>query len=129
MVYTTFSGQQVQVPVWAGVLSFVLFVLTIIELWCVFKKAGRPGWAALVPFYNMYTLFDIAWGKGWMFLTIFIPFVNVVIGIMLYLKLAKAFGKSTGFGVGLIFLGVIFMGILGFGSAQYLGVPQKETAA
>ena len=104
-------------------LGIACSVIMIIALWKIFVKAGEPGWAAIVPFYNAYTLFKITWGSGWKFLLMLIPLVNVIIIIMTYVKLAKAFGKGGGFAVGLIFLGLIFMGILGFGKDEYLGVP------
>lgn len=106
------------------IISLVISVLTIIAMWKIFKKAGRPGWACLIPFYNTYCLFDFVWGNGWLFLLSLIPCVNIVVMIMLYFKLAKAFGKGTAFGFGLLFLNTIFVLILGFGSAEYIG-PQK----
>lgn len=106
-----------------AVIVLVISILTIVAFWKIFSKAGRPGWASIVPFYSQYCMFDIAWGNGWLFLLTFVPCVNFVIMIMLYLKLAKAFGKGTGFGIGLLFLNTIFVLILGFGGAQYIG-PQ-----
>ncbi|MGN0365433.1 MAG: DUF5684 domain-containing protein [Suilimivivens sp.] len=106
------------------IISLVISVLTIIAMWKIFKKAGKPGWASIIPFYNTYCLFDLAWGNGWLFLLSLIPCVNIVVMIMLYFKLAKAFGKGTAFGFGLLFLNTIFVLILGFGSAEYVG-PQQ----
>ena len=117
--------KQLIVP---GIISLVICIISLVALAKVFKKAGRPGWAVIVPIYNLYVLFDIAWGKGIMFLLMLIPVVNFVIMIMLYVKLAKAFGKSGGFAAGLIFLNLIFTCILGFGSAQYIG-PDGVAAA
>ena len=97
--------------------ALAVAIVSIIAQWKIFTKAGKPGWAAIIPFYNMYTLFEVAGMNGWMF----IPIVNIIIMIMLYVNLAKSFGKSTGFAVGLIFLNFIFMLILGFGSDQYVG--------
>lgn len=105
------------------VISLILLVLTIIAKWKIYTKAGRPGWASLIPFYTQYCMFDIAWGSGWLFLLMFVPCVNFVFYIMLCFKLAKAFGKGTGFGFGLLFLNTIFVLILGFGSDKYIG-PQ-----
>lgn len=109
-----------------GVITMIIAVISIIGLWKVFTKAGKPGWASIVPFYNLYTLFQIAGMNGWMFLLTFIPLVNVVMLVMVYLNLAKAFGKSGAFAVGLILLGPIFFLILGFGKAQYVGVPSQN---
>lgn len=100
-------------------------VLAIIGMWKIFEKAGEPGWAAIIPFYNTYVLFKITWGNGWMFLLLLVPIANVVIYIITMVKLARAFNRSGGFAVGLIFLGVIFYCILGFDSSSYIGVPQS----
>jgi hypothetical protein len=106
-------------------LSLALAVLGIVAMWKIFEKAGEPGWAAIIPFYNLYVLFKITWGSGWKFLLLLIPIANIVFVIITMVKLAKAFGKSGGFAVGLIFLGVIFYCILAFDQSQYLGVPQS----
>jgi hypothetical protein len=105
-------------------LSFAVAILGIVAMWKIFEKAGEPGWAAIIPFYNLYVLFKITWGSGWKFLLLLIPFANIVIAITM-VKLAKAFGKSGGFAVGLIFLSVIFYCILAFDQSQYQGVPEK----
>ena len=107
------------------IFSLLLSALAIASLWILFKKAGEPGWAAIVPFYNLYVLFKITWGNGWKFLFLLIPIANLVFAIITMVKLAKAFGKSGGFAVGLIFLSIIFYCILGFDQSQYLGVPQS----
>ena len=106
-----------------SIFVLVIAVLTLVAMWKIFVKAGKPGWACLIPFYNMYCMYDIAWGNGWLFLLGFVPCVNFVVMIMLYFKLAKAFGKGTGFGFGLVFLNTIFVLILGFDNSQYIG-PQ-----
>ena len=106
------------------ILVIALYVLLIIADWKIFTKAGKPGWASLIPFYNLYVLFEIVGMNGWLFLLLCIPFVNIVMIIILLVKLAKAFGKGVGFTLGLIFLPNIFTLILGFGSAQYIG-PQQ----
>jgi hypothetical protein len=108
------------------ILSLAISVLTLVAMWKLFVKAGRAGWKCLIPFYNTYCLYDIAWGNGWLFLLMFVPCVNVVVGIMMLFKLAKAFGQGTGFGFGLLFLNTIFILILGFGSAEYVG-PQVSS--
>ena len=109
-----------------AILSLAISVLTLVAMWKLFVKAGRAGWKCLIPFYNTYCLYDIAWGNGWLFLLMFVPCVNVVVGIMMLFKLAKAFGQGTGFGFGLLFLNTIFILILGFGSAEYVG-PQVSS--
>ena len=101
------------------ILILVIAVIMIVANWKVFTKAGKPGWASIIPLYNMYVMFEIAGMNGWMFLLTFIPIVNIIIQIMLYLNLAKKFGKSTGFAIGLILLNPIFLLMLAFGNAEY----------
>lgn len=103
------------------IIALAVAVLVLVGLWKVFTKAGKPGWACLIPFYSQYCQFEIAWGNGWLFLLTLIPCVNIVVMIMYRIKLAKAFGQGTAFGIGLIFLYPIFTLILGFGGAQYIG--------
>jgi hypothetical protein len=103
-------------------------VLEIAALWQVFTKAGQPGWAAIIPIYNLYILLKVI-GRPWWWLLLFllgvIPFVGwiavFVIGIIIAIDLAKSFAKSTGFAVGLILLNFIFIPILGFGESRYVG--------
>jgi len=102
-------------------LWLAVVVFEIAALWKVFVKAGQPGWGAIIPIYNMYLLLKIAGRPGWWLILMFIPFVNIVVVIIIPLDVAKKFGKGTGFGLGLLFLGFIFYPILGFGSAQYVG--------
>lgn len=97
-------------------------IVGAIAMWLIFKKAGEHGWAAIIPFYNMYVLYKITWGNGWKFLLLLIPIYNIILYIQTMIKLAHAYGKSTGFGWGLALLNTIFMCILGFGDAQYQGV-------
>jgi hypothetical protein len=107
------------------IIGLAVAVLSIVAMWKIFDKAGEPGWAAIIPFYNLYVLFKITWGSGWKFLLMLIPIANIVIAIITMVKLAKAFGKSGGFAVGLIFLSVIFYCILAFDSSTYIGVPDS----
>jgi hypothetical protein len=94
-------------------------IAVIVGLWKVFAKAGQPGWACLIPIYNAYVLLKIVGKPGWWLVLYFIPVVNLVVGILVCLELAKVFGKGGGFAVGLILLPIVFLPILGFGSATY----------
>ena len=105
----------------AGMLIFELVVIAIavIGLWKLFSKAGKPGWAAIIPFYNTIVMIQIAGKPIWWIVLLFIPFVNIVVSILIMAGMAKNFGRGTGTVIGLIFLPLIFMLILGFGSAEY----------
>jgi hypothetical protein len=112
-------------------LYIAVIVLMIVGMWKVFVKAGKPGWAAIIPFYNMYVLLEIVGKPGWWLIMFFIPVVNIVFLILTYLELAPRFGKSAGFAVGLIFLPFVFFPILGLDSSQYIppGAPAAPPAA
>ncbi|MCA9100891.1 MAG: signal peptidase I, partial [Planctomycetales bacterium] len=84
-----------------------------------FTKAGKPGWGALIPIYNVILLLQIAGRPIWWILLFLIPIVNLVIAVIVAIDIAKHFDKGTGFGLGLAFLGFIFYPILGFGDARY----------
>ena len=62
-------------------------------------------------------------------LLLFIPVVNLIIAIITMIALAQNFGKGAGYGIGLILLPVIFMPMLAFGSARYVGAPAQPAAA
>ena len=108
----------------ATVGSIIGIILSVIAMWKIFQKAGEEGWKAIIPFYNLYTFVKIIDGNGIKFLLFLIPIVNLIYAIILDVRLAKAFGKSGGFAVGLIFLGPIFELILAFDSSEYQG-PHK----
>jgi len=101
----------------------LVFILVIAGMWKVFTKAGKPGWAAIIPIYNMVVLLQIAGKPLWWIVLFFIPIVIIVIAAMIMIGVAKAFGKGTGFALGLLFLSPIFIPILGFSDAQYIGTP------
>lgn len=98
-----------------------VIVLVIAGLWKTFDKAGQPGWAAIVPIYNLYVLCQIAGRPWWWLILMLIPIVSLIVAIVLAIDVAKSFGKGIGFGIGLALLAPIFYCILGFGSAQYVG--------
>jgi hypothetical protein len=101
-------------------IQLVIFVLMITSLWKVYAKAGKPGWAAIVPIYNIIVWLQIIGRPLWWIALILIPFVNIVIVIVMSIDLAKAFGKSTLFGVfGLFFFAFIGYPILAFSDAKY----------
>ena len=129
-------------------------LLSIIALWMIFVKAGEKGWKCLIPIYNAYILYTIVWKGSVLWKLLLFTFVStiagtfllmaeaplaIILGALLLLSMvivlvvvqvkfcnrtAKAFGKSTGFAVGLFFLSSIFMCILAFGKSEYQG-PQS----
>ena len=104
-----------------GLFELALIVLVIIGMWKLFTKAGEPGWASIIPIYNIYIICKIVGKPGWWVLLMCIPFIGVIFWILVAIELAKVFGQGAGFGVGIAFLSFIFIPLLGFGDAQYRG--------
>lgn len=104
-----------------------LIVVMIAAMWKVFEKAGQPGWAAIIPFYNAYVLTcNIAKKEILWFILFFIPLINIVAAVIVSIEVAKKFGKTELFGVGLAFLGFIFYPMLAFGDAEYEGGRRRS---
>lgn len=105
---------------------FALVVFYIACLWKIFEKADFPGWASIIPIYNTIIMLKIAQRPVWWIVLMFIPLVNVVIGILVMLDIAKAFGKEPGFAIGLILLPWIFIPILAFDSSVFQTIRQTK---
>ncbi len=103
------------------IVTLIIAIPMIIALWKIFVKAGKPGWAALVPFYNNYIMVQIAGLPIIWFVLMFVPYVNAVASIYVLYMLSKSFGKDAGFTALLVLLPFIGFPILGFGKAQYQG--------
>ena len=97
-----------------------LIVLLIASQWKIFTKAGKPGWACIVPIYSAIVLMEIIKKPMWWLLMFFVPIANIYFLVVSMNELSKSFGKDSGFTVGLIFLPFVFLPILGFGDAQYI---------
>lgn len=105
----------------AGLFWLLLIAVTIVALWKIFEKAGQPGWKSLIPVYNVVILCRIANLSGWCAILYAIPGVNIIITIIVAIRIAKAFGRSGLFAVGVILIPAIFLIILGFDKSAYLG--------
>ena len=103
------------------IISLAIFALMIVSLWKIFTKAGKPGWACIIPIYNIIVLLEIVGKPWWWLLLMLIPFVNMVFAIWMLNLLSKSFGHDVGFTLGLLFLGFIFFPILGLGESKYTG--------
>lgn len=107
-----------------GVIYFIAFLLNIFLIvcqWKIFVKANQPGWYSLIPILNIITLMQIARtpvdAKN--VICLFIPIASLIIMAIIYTDLAKSFGKDPIFGIGLLFLPMIFFPILAFDSSTY----------
>ena len=110
------------------ILSMALSILMIISLWKIFKKAGKPGWASIIPIYNIYIMCEIAEKEWWYVLLSCVPFANIYAMIVLYNGMAKRFGKSGGFVAGMLLLPVIFFPMLAFGKDASIVNNQPNTS-
>ncbi|HAM36630.1 MAG TPA: signal peptidase I [Elusimicrobia bacterium] len=103
-------------------------ILTIAGTWQVFVKAGKPGWGCLIPIYNLYLMIKIAGRPGWWLILACIPLINLIVLFILPFDIARNFGRSASFGLGLLLLPFVFYPVLGLGDAQYLA-PSPGTSA
>jgi hypothetical protein len=97
-----------------GLIGLAVAIIMVVCMWRIFTKAGKPGWASLIPIYNIIMLLEIIGRPLWNIILFVIPFANIYMFIMLNVGLAKRFGKGTGFAIGMIFLPFIFFPILAF---------------
>jgi hypothetical protein len=103
------------------IIYVIIGLLMIVSMWKIYTKAGKPGWAVIIPIYNAIVLLEIVDKPLWWIILMLIPIVNIVISIIVTVELAKKFGQGVGFAIGLILLSIIFYPILAFGSAKYQG--------
>ncbi|HSD13775.1 MAG TPA: DUF5684 domain-containing protein [Flavobacterium sp.] len=109
------------------VLFFLAFMVFMIACqWKIFTKAGKPGWACLIPIYSGIVMLEIVRKPTWWIFLLLIPFVNIFFAIIALNELSKSFGKSSGFTVGLIFLPFVFYPMLAFGDSKYIYSQTEE---
>jgi len=101
------------IGIFMWIVTMAIGILMIISMWKIFTKAGKPGWAAIIPIYNIYIMCEIADKPWWYILLLCVPFANIYAMFVIYDGIAKKFGKTTGFTIGMIFLPFIFFSILG----------------
>jgi len=104
----------------------IISVILIISYWKIYEKAGKPGWASLIPIYNIIVLLEIVGKPTWWVILILFPCTAPIFGIWLTNLLSKSFGQSEGFTIGLLLLGFVFYPVLAFGNYKYLGPSAKE---
>tara|TARA_Y100000588_G_scaffold320383_1_gene350925 strand:- start:123 stop:608 length:486 start_codon:yes stop_codon:yes gene_type:complete len=104
-----------------GIIYLIIGVVVIAAFWKINTKAGQPGWACIIPIYNLIVLMRIVGKPAWWIVLLLVPIVNLVILIITTHALSKSFGKGAGFTIGILLLGIVFYPILGFGSDPYLG--------
>ena len=127
------GGAGIVVLLFFLVFVVVFALLPIAGLWKIFTKAGEPGWAAIIPIYNVYLMLKIGDNEWWWLLVLFVPIVQLYASFKIFNGVSKAFGRGVGFTLGMWFLSFIFLPLLGFGDYHYQGVgggraPQGQPA-
>ncbi len=131
-VTSTINGASGNTLVGGFLIAFVTFfifvsiaaIISIIAMWKIFTKAGQPGWASIIPVYNMIVMLEVIRRPLWWIVLMFIPFVNILISVVIARELARVFGKGRRFTAGLLVLPFIYYPLLGFGKSQYV-VPEN----
>ena len=122
------QGQDLLIVVVSLVFGLAVTVFYVYCMWRIFAKAGKPGWASLIPVYNTLVQLQVIQRPWWWLLLMLVPGVNFVIAVVIVFDLAKVFGKENGFAIGLLFLAPIFYPIMALGDAEYVGrLPAGET--
>ena len=112
------------------IIYLAVAVLSVAGTWKTYSKAGKPGWAAIIPIYNAYILLKIAGRPGWWLLLYIIPIANIIVSLIVSIDVAKAFGRSEVFGVVALWLfGFVGYPILGFGDDTYTEPQLEESSA
>ena len=125
-----FKGEETA-GLFAGLFLVVIYlavaVVIIASYWKIFVKAGKPGWAGIIPIYNIIVLLEIIGRPLWWIILFLIPCVNIVMLFIVAIDLAKSFGKDTGYGIGIAILSIIFLPMLAFGDSKYVGPAAAPT--
>lgn len=116
--FNSFFPKLAELSVYS-VWTALIFLISILPMWKIFKKAGEDGWKAIIPIYNTVLLLKICGLNPWLIILSFIPYVSLILSIVIWYKLSKAFDKGIGFTLGLIFLDIIFLFILAFDDSEY----------
>ena len=109
------------------VVTLAVAFLVLASMWKLYSKAGEAGWKSLVPIYGALVYLKFTGRPWWWLLLLCIPLVNIIPAIITCFDLARVFGKGAGFGFGILVLGPIFVLVLAFGDAKYVG-PSRTPA-
>jgi hypothetical protein len=128
---TSSSSEGAAVLVLYLIILLIAIPTVIIPMWMLFKRAGKPGWASIIPVYSTWVMFEITGFTPWWALLSLIPFVSIfpaVVSLIAIVRLVKLFGKGTGFGVATIFFPFICLPILAYGKAPFQGAAAAPAA-
>ncbi len=107
-------------PAIVVLIYIIIIVLMIASYWKIFQKAGKPGWASIIPIYNIIVYLQVVRKPVWWIILLIIPLVNIIFMIIIAHRLSVAFGHGAEFTIGIIILPFIFLPILAFGDSKYV---------
>jgi hypothetical protein len=102
------------------IIYLAIVVLLIVSLWKLYAKAGKPGWAAIIPIYNIIVLLEIVKRPIWWIILLFIPIVNFIALIIIYVDFVKAYGKPAWHIILVLLFSFIYFPYLAFSDAKYV---------
>jgi hypothetical protein len=108
------------------VVSLGIILLLLAANWKLYTKAGKPGWTSIVPIYGTIVLLNIVGRPVWWIIGLFLPVVNIIFPFIIGMDLARSFGKSQAYGIGLVLLAIIFVPMLAFSDAEYQGPSASQ---
>lgn len=114
-------------PLWLIITEWVIGLIAVVSYWKLYQKANKPGWAAITPIYGAMVMCQIAGKPAWWVIMLFIPILNIIVAFAVLIDFLKNFGKGWGYFFGMLFLPFIFLPILAFGKAQYIGMSAPTT--
>lgn len=117
---------------------FLFAVIKVLTFWFILEKGGQPGWASLIPFYQYYAfitvckippvlcgIFFATYMSTYIMPEKIAPTVSLILLVIMHstcsMSLAKVYGRDYMFGMGLIFMPLVFYPILGLGNYEYEG--------
>ncbi|MDR2928348.1 MAG: DUF5684 domain-containing protein [Cytophagaceae bacterium] len=109
-----------------ALLLFLFAVYMIASVWRIYSKANQPGWAAIIPIYQVIILLRIVERPWWWIFLFCIPIANIVFVVIVVHRLSKSFGRGVGFTLGLLFLPFIFFPLLAFGDFLFKGFDNNQ---
>ncbi len=107
-----------------------LIVLMVASMWKLYEMAGKPGWASIVPFYNIIVQLEIVGKPWWWLLLMILTPVGFIWGIWSFNLFIKSFGKTEGYTIACILLPIIFIPMLAFSKdTQFVGLNGATAVA
>lgn len=125
--------------VFLSVLAILIWLLPVAGKWKVYGKLGMPGWYSIIPVYADYKLCErvhrgdetrtfllaylivliCSWAFCWVdTVGALLALAQLVMTIIVLNDMSRAFGKETGYTIGLVIFGFVFWTMLGFGASE-----------